>query len=315
MIWLCMKLSHLLKIMSLLKLFLILFFVSYCCFHFFIIFLKKKHVFQYIYQLAPQSHQQKKFTPSFGGIVIVMLLISSLFIFDIKSPERIWVVGVTTLFSLLGFLDDYLSKKSKKNKGLSSIEKFVFQCIFASISVLTFNIFCTQISLKLSLFFIFLFIATTNACNLTDGLDGLLCGSTIISLIGFCYVFKTLFNIPLLVVSISFICILCAFLSKNSYPARIMMGDTGSLAIGAFLTALACSIQKPFLLIAFGGLFIIETLSVMIQVTYFKWKKKRVFLMTPLHHHFECMGLKEPYVVMLCWLIHLGLCSIYFIIN
>ena len=301
--------------MLLFKLFLLLFFVSFCCFHFLIVILKKKHIYQTIYQLAPQSHQEKQYTPSFGGVIMVILLIGSLFLFDIKSAQRIWVVTVTRFFGLLGFLDDWLSKKTHSNQGLSAKEKFLFQCFFAGLSMLLFNIFCTQLPLTSTLFFIFLFIATSNACNLTDGLDGLLCGSTIISLIGFCYVFKTLFDIPLLIVSISFICILCAFLSKNRYPAKMMMGDTGSLAIGAFLTALACSVNQPLLLLSFGGLFIIETLSVIVQVTYFKWKKKRIFLMSPLHHHFECMGLKEPYVVALCWLIHLGLCSIYIILN
>ncbi|MEK9657585.1 MAG: phospho-N-acetylmuramoyl-pentapeptide-transferase [bacterium] len=295
-----------------LKLFFI-FITSLFCFWALIYILNKRHIFQYIYKLTPPTHQHKTHIPSFGGCVFLLMIILSYFLFEFTTPKIGWILCCFFTFSLIGFGDDLISALRHKNDGLSAKAKFLLQCLSACLLMLYFHFYIEPLSLFYFLFFIFLFVATSNACNLSDGLDGLLTGSSLISLGSFSLLF---FHMQLPIFSLFCFClmsILSAFLFFNRHPAVLFMGDTGSLALGAFFVALACCANNPWVLLAFAALFLIEALSVILQVSYFKTTKKRFFLMAPLHHHFECLGLNERHIVLIFWIIHLLFCSIYLV--
>jgi phospho-N-acetylmuramoyl-pentapeptide-transferase len=275
-----------------------------------ILLLRKIKGFQSIYALSPQSHQKKALTVSMGGIAIILCsLISSLWI----SPLTIklgWALGLFASFSLIGFLDDFLSMMNQNNKGLTAKQKFITQCIVGGFFLLFFHVWIGPLAVWEWIFYEFLIVGVSNATNLTDGLDGLLGGLSIITLAGFVLLFTQTGQPQLSQFCMSLVVVLGAFLVFNWNPAKVFMGDTGSLALGALFAGLAIVSEQPLILLPLGIVYIIETLSVMIQVTVFKRTKQRVFLMSPLHHHFELLGLSEKQVVFLFWvlgLIGLGL--------
>jgi len=254
--------------------------------------------FQKIYKLSPKSHQKKASTPSFGGVGIALSMILATALFWPLSPAALWVVGVFLSFAGIGFWDDWLSLKGEKNRGLSAKEKFVIQLVI-SIGLLTIY---TQLFGALSVwnwgFYTFLLVGSANATNLTDGLDGLLGGLSIITLLGFTLLIPVS---PLWGLCYALIVAIAAFLFFNLHPAKIFMGDTGSLALGAFFAAVTIVLGNPWLLIPLGAVYIIETLSVILQVLYYKLTQKRIFLMAPIHHHFEMMGMSEKAIVYSFW--------------
>ncbi|MSR88247.1 MAG: phospho-N-acetylmuramoyl-pentapeptide-transferase [Candidatus Margulisbacteria bacterium] len=263
--------------------------------------LKKQRAYHPIYELSPTTHQKKRKTPSFGGVgIIITLFLSGLFFS--YSTESLWCLYTTLASALIGFLDDTLATVYGKNKGLSAKYKFLLQNLLAilSLSVLQFFIIL-PLPIPVIILAYFLLIATPNATNLTDGLDGLLSGLGILSLIGFSYFIAKHNLTELAMLPISMIIAIGAFLVFNKSPAKLFMGDTGSLAIGTFLATLAIVLKNPLILIPLGAIYILETLSVIIQVISFKFTKKRIFLMAPLHHHFELLGLSETQVVGLFW--------------
>ena len=300
----------------------------------FILWAKARKANQPIYEYAPSSHQTKVGTPTMGGVVFVVATIIAT-IFTAKL-NNIYVVGGLTsiaLFSLIGIKDD-LSKisSSKNDAGLSAKMKMLLQ-IFASLIVISLLYYANHpttlfvpfykypvFDMKFFsiIFWILVMTATTNAVNLTDGLDGL---ATVPSVIAFftlsliVYItghmvlsgYLLLPNIKLVgelaIIGASFIGALIGFLWYNSHPAEVFMGDSGSLAIGGFMGYMAIVAKSEILLLAIGFIFVLEAISVILQVGSFRYRKKRVFLMAPIHHHFEQKGWMENKIIVRFWII------------
>ncbi len=291
--------------------------------------IKQLNFLQNIREEGPSHHFNKKNTPTMGGIFIILPFLLLLLIIN-NSFDSIGLVLLffsAISFFLLGLLDDYLSIRNKNNTGLKSNEKFILQAL---ISVL-FIIFSNQNNLINPLISIssnwsidnniiifpicFLtLVGLSNAVNLTDGLDGLASGCSSIVFFGlgteiFIKSQKELIIYGLISYAMSGLCI--GFLKYNKYPAKIFMGDTGSLTIGATLGSISILTNSFFTLFIISGIFITEAISVMIQVSFFKITKKlfkkgkRVFLMTPIHHHFELKGMKEEKIVENFWKVNI----------
>jgi len=265
-----------------------------------IVLLRKLKGLQQIYTLSPSSHQKKAGTVSFGGLSIIgMSWIGAAIAGIATHPHVLFLLAGMTLFGTIGFADDLISVLHKANKGLSVRQKLALQAL-ACLSILGLShVLGMPIPLAFWPMYIFVGTGTTNATNLTDGLDGLLSGLSILTLTGFAIVFTTLPHMYLLCTIV--ITVLFAFLVFNRNPAQIFMGDTGSLALGGFFFTAAVFLQNPWILIPLGGVYIMETLSVVIQVFWFKRTGKRLFKMSPLHHHFELIGFSEKQVVRLFW--------------
>ncbi len=290
--------------------------------------IKQLNLIQNIRNEGPSLHLKKNNTPTMGGIFIILPFLLLLLIVNRFDSIGIYLLFFCTLsFFVIGFLDDYLSIINKKNTGLKSNEKFILQTL---ISIL-FIILASQnnyinplisisnnwsIDTKILIFPIcFLsLVGLSNAVNLTDGLDGLASGCSSIVFFGlgteiFIKSEKELIVYGLISYAMSGLCI--GFLKYNKYPAKIFMGDTGSLTIGATLGSISILTNSFFTLFIISGIFIIEALSVVIQVGFFKITKKlfkngkRVFLMTPIHHHFELKGIKEQKIVENFWKINI----------
>ncbi len=262
------------------------------------------------------SHKAKGGTPTMGGIVFVLTpVIVSLLLQpqSLYNTEMMIVILAYLGYALIGFIDDFIIVVRKNNEGLKPSYKFALQSILAvlfyfiyqSIAATTLYIPILHITWEMGLlYFLLIFImftAESNAVNFTDGLDGLCAGTSLIAL--FPYIIFALLQekyelaIFLLAVSGS----LLGYLKFNMHPAKIFMGDTGSLALGGLLAASAMILKQELLLVVIGGVFLAEMLSVVIQVTYYKRTKKRIFKMAPLHHHFEMSGYRETQVVIMFW--------------
>ncbi|MDC3118088.1 phospho-N-acetylmuramoyl-pentapeptide-transferase [Prochlorococcus sp. AH-716-K03] len=287
------------------------------------------NLFQNIRDEGPALHLIKKNTPTMGGIFIFFPFLLLLLVLKISFDS----IGISLLFFctlgffITGFLDDYLSVSNKKNTGLKAIEKFLLQTFISILFIiLAFqsNSIIPLISLSKDLYIdtnliiipicFLTLVGLSNAVNLTDGLDGLASGCSSIVFYGlgteiFIKGQKELIVYGLISYAMSGLCM--GFLKFNKYPAKIFMGDTGSLTIGATLGSIAILTNSFFTLFIISGIFVIETLSVIIQVGFFKITKRifkkgrRVFLMTPIHHHFELMGMKEEKIVENFWKINI----------
>lgn len=262
--------------------------------------LRKLKGVQQIYALSPNTHQQKTGTVSFGGIpIITMSWIGAWIAGLLGVPEVLFVLLGMGIFGLIGLIDDLLSVQKKQNKGLSVRQKLALQ-IGACILLLSSGpFFGISIPWYVWPLYIFIGTGTTNATNLTDGLDGLLTGLSLLTMTGFFIAFGNnpmLQNLCLIIMAV-----LSAFLVFNRNPAHIFMGDTGSLALGGLFFSASVWLQNPWILIPLGGVYIMEVLSVITQVFWFKRTGKRIFKMSPLHHHFELLGLSEKQVVWLFW--------------
>ena len=258
---------------------------------------KSRKLFQPIYALSPQRHQLKQFTPSLGGIGILVSLWIVWFLYGmvLLSESLLWVLIVFTSFSVLGFIDDSRSLLKKNNQGLTTKQKFLCQLILAVTLIFGYSYFFVSLSIPILILYAFVMVGSSNAVNLTDGLDGLLVSCSIVTLLGFCL----LGGVEIQVFSIFLISVLAGFFVFNKHPAKVFMGDTGSLGLGALFAAMAITMGNVWILIPLGAVYIVETISVIIQVLYFKRTRKRIFLMAPLHHHFELLGLSEPRIVTL----------------
>ncbi|MEI4831123.1 MULTISPECIES: phospho-N-acetylmuramoyl-pentapeptide-transferase [Bacillus] len=283
----------------------------------FIPFLRRLKFGQSIRDEGPKSHQKKSGTPTMGGIVIfISVMITSIimmFKFQ-KSAETYLLLLVTFGYGLIGFLDDYIKVVKKRNLGLTSKQKLIGQFIIAVAFFIIakgqgfdthLNIPGTEIKFDLHwayfVLVLFMLIGASNAVNLTDGLDGLLAGTAAIafgaySIIAFAHEQYTIAIFCMAVVGA-----VLGFLVFNAHPAKVFMGDTGSLALGGALAAVSILTKTELLLVIIGGMFVIETLSVIIQVVSFKTRGKRVFKMSPLHHHYELCGWSEWRVVVTFW--------------
>ncbi|MFR3302708.1 phospho-N-acetylmuramoyl-pentapeptide-transferase [Bifidobacterium pullorum subsp. gallinarum] len=318
----------------------------------------KLHYGQYIRQDGPQSHQVKRGTPTLGGVVINLAIVcgwlASAIYRHIVSGEAFSLSAMLVLFAMLsmgvlGFIDDFAKVRKKQNEGLSVAGKFIGQFIFATLYAVLALIIPTRSgfsSAQAGMSFIeepffsfefagrivatvlfviwvnFLMTAWTNAVNLTDGLDGLATGSSMIAFAGygviafwesyhlkgaghegFAYAVSDPLDLTIIALCAAVACF--GFLWYNSNPATIFMGDTGSLALGGLFAAMSIATHTEFLAIIVGGLYVIEALSDVIQVGYFKLTHKRVFKMAPIHHHFELLGWTEGKVVVRFWMVEL----------
>ncbi|RKX63548.1 MAG: phospho-N-acetylmuramoyl-pentapeptide-transferase [Thermodesulfobacteriota bacterium] len=311
------------------------FILVYFLMPFFIRYMRKKQFGQIIRDEGPAHHKVKTGTPTMGGIIIVSAIILSTLFWCNPSNYLIWIViFILFSFSFIGFLDDFLKIKRKKNLGLRAREKILAQllivCVFYLILFKIFN-FPTNLNFPFFkklivdiggfylIFSMLVILGSSNAMNLTDGLDGLaivpfivVAGVySILSYVAGHIKFANYLYLPY-IPQAGELAIFCAilvgaglgFLWYNAYPAEIFMGDVGSLALGASLGAIAIMIKQEFLLIIAGGLFVLEAISVILQVGYFKITKgKRIFKMAPLHHHFELKGWPENKVVVRFWIV------------
>lgn len=287
--------------------------------------LKKLHIGQSIREDGPESHLSKSGTPTMGGIIILLSLIITIATSGIMTNDLMILLASTFGFGLIGFIDDYIKVVKKRNLGLRAYQKFLAQVVLAIIlgiyqsktSVVESKVLIPFLSdryLDLGILYIpyiiFVVVGTVNSVNLTDGLDGLASG---VSIIVFSFFSIVALNWGLDSVSLFSSALIGAclgFLIHNAHPARVFMGDTGSLALGGAIAAIAVLTNLTLFLPIVGGIFFIEALSVIIQVASFKLTGKRVFLMSPLHHHFEYKGWKETKIVGVFWLATALLCII-----
>ncbi|EYE88408.1 phospho-N-acetylmuramoyl-pentapeptide-transferase [Fervidicella metallireducens AeB] len=274
--------------------------------------LKRFKFGQSIREDGPQSHLKKTGTPTMGGVMFIISIIITTFIITSKITSSLWIALITTAgYGLIGLLDDSLKIKRKRNLGLRAYQKLIGQISFALILAYfaytndkigsMVHIPFTDKMLDLGIwyipFMVFVIVGVTNAVNLTDGLDGLASGVTLIVCVFFAVVAYGLGATDLSLFCGALVGGLLGFLKYNSYPAQVFMGDTGSLALGGAISALAVLLKMPFILIIVGAIYVAETLSVIIQVVSFKLTGKRVFKMAPLHHHFEQEGWHETKIV------------------
>ncbi|OGI00387.1 MAG: phospho-N-acetylmuramoyl-pentapeptide-transferase [Candidatus Melainabacteria bacterium GWF2_37_15] len=268
-------------------------------------FLKKKFYGQYICDDAPASHATKSGTPTTGGIILVLpaviAAILALIMDQNLSIKPALVLLVFVLFMLLGFNDDYLKLAKKHNKGLTAKQKLAFQIAIALIPA-SYIVFYDNASLLLFGLAIFIIIGSSNAVNLADGLDGLAAGISFFTLLACVIICWLQGLIGLSIVSMAIAGSCLGFLWYNKNPAKMFMGDTGSLALGGALGTIAVLGRFELWLAIIGGVFVIETLSVIIQVISFKTTGKRIFKMSPIHHHFELSGWPETKVVYTFWI-------------
>ena len=294
--------------------------------------LKDLQVGQRVREDVPSRHRVKEGTPTMGGSLVIIAVVGSTLLWSNLTNTYIWLVlFITTAYALLGFVDDY--RKLKKEKGISGKTKLIFQTTIALIGIgflfiyVDFTPYLTLPFFKdlrpdLGLFYIilivFVLVGTSNAVNLTDGLDGLAIGPVMVTGGTFALVtylaghkqFSSYLQIPY-TSGCGELSIFCGaivgaglgFLWFNTYPAQIFMGDIGSLSLGGALAMVAVIAKQEILLAIVGGIFVIEALSVIIQVTAYQTKRRRVFKMAPIHHHYELKGWAEPKIIVRFWII------------
>lgn len=286
-------------------------------------FLRRKHIGQRISIYVGENHKKKEGTPTMGGLIFVVptIIMTILLVLTNKielTPNLIIILFVFTGYSFIGFLDDFLSIKKKNNEGLTTYQKLFLQLIIALVffylymkkggqtalivSTLGINI---EMGWFYGVFLLFILIGASNAVNLTDGLDGLAGGLSAIAFIAFSLISIAVGFEEIGIFSFILTGALMGFLIFNTHPAKIFMGDTGSLALGAVMAAVAILTHREVTLLVVASVFVIETLSVILQVVWLRLFKHKLFLMTPLHHHFEKLGWEETDIVKLFWVVGL----------
>ena len=300
--------------------------------------LTRHQIGQQVREHGPQSHLTKAGTPTMGGaLILVAIAISTLLWADVRN-RFVWIaLGITVAFGLIGFYDDYLKLIVGNSKGLAPRYKYFWQSLAGLSAAIVLYItaqspaetslyvpFFKGVILPLGVGYVvltyFVIVGTSNAVNLTDGLDGLaiMPAAMVAAALGvFAYVtgntvFAGYLGIPY-INGVGEVLIFCAtivgaglgFLWFNSYPAQVFMGDIGALALGAALGVVAVMVRQEIVLIVMGGVFVLETVSVILQVASFKLTGKRIFRMAPIHHHFELKGWAEPKVIVRFWIISL----------
>ena len=273
---------------------------------------------QSIREEGPQSHQKKAGTPTMGGLIFLISIIAVTIvcglIFELFTTQTIVLLIVFVGFGIIGFLDDGIKVILKRNLGLTSLQKLVGQIVISIAAFLllqvgdfstVIGIPFTEVELDFGVFYvaflIFWLVGFSNAVNLTDGLDGLVAGTASIAFAAFGVIamFNEQTDIALFTFAVTGA--LLGFLVFNANPAKVFMGDTGSLALGGALAMVSILVKEELLLLLIGLVFVIETASVILQVGSFKLRKKRIFKMSPIHHHFELSGWSEWKVVIVFW--------------
>ena len=289
---------------------------------------------QRIREEGPRHHQAKQGTPTMGGILIIFAVsLSTVLWADVRNPY-VWIVMLSIVgFGLIGFMDDYIKISRARSEGLTVLQKFVAQIAIAlsiglffyaspgystELSVPFFKTFTPDLGTLYIPFAILVIVGCSNAVNLTDGLDGLAIGPVMVASVAYAVVAYAAGNkvvseyllIPYIEGAGELAVLMAAvfgsslgFLWFNTYPASVFMGDVGSLPLGAALGTVAVVSKHELLLILVGGVFVMEAVSVIFQVLFYKSRRKRIFLMAPIHHHFEMKGWEEPKVVVRLWIV------------
>lgn len=295
----------------------------------FIPWLHKLKFGQQILEEGPSWHQKKSGTPTMGGMMFILgIVISSVVTLLVKKDIKLLIMLLVALgFGAIGFVDDYVKVVKKRNLGLTAIQKFSLQALLAVIYVFALDLsgnletsiiipfisktFVMPLWLYI-VFILFVVCGTVNAVNLTDGLDGLATSITIVVGVFFAVV-GHIFSKSSAYFSLAIVGGLIGFLHFNKYPAKVFMGDTGSLFLGGAISVIAVGMGMPLILVIAGFVYLFETLSVILQVASFKLTGKRIFKMSPIHHHFEMCGWKENKIVLVFSLVTLLLCIIAFV--
>ncbi|SEJ63731.1 Phospho-N-acetylmuramoyl-pentapeptide-transferase [Propionispira arboris] len=278
---------------------------------------------QSIRQEGPKSHQAKTGTPTMGGLMIMIAIVISTCFFAKLNMEVCLALFVMLGHCFIGFLDDYIKVVLKRNLGLKAKQKLFGQIVMALIVTyvgvnymgmktdlwIPFSGITFDLGILYYFLVFFVLVGTTNAVNLTDGLDGLAAGTMTIAILAYALICLRFGKTDLAIFCLAVAGATIGFLWFNVHPAKVFMGDTGSLALGGALAAVAILTKTEILLAIVGFVFVIEALSVIIQVISFKTRGKRVFLMSPIHHHFELKGWSETKVVGVFWLVGL-ICSV-----
>lgn len=285
--------------------------------------LKRLKVKQTISVFVGFSHRKKAGTPTMGGLIFIIPTVLATFILlalnKMEYSDNLGIILIVFIgYALIGFLDDYLSIKRHNNEGLTEVQKLIGQILIAIlffflymrnggqtaiiVSTLKINI---QLGWVYGLFILFVLVGASNAVNLTDGLDGLAGGLSAIAFIAFSLVSLVVGFEDMGVFTFILTGAILGFLVYNTHPAKVFMGDTGSLALGGVMAAVAILTHREVTLLVVAGVFVIETLSVILQVIWLRIFKRKLFLMTPLHHHFEKLGWAETDIVKLFWVIGL----------
>ncbi len=286
-------------------------------------FLKKKMLNQYVLEEAPERHKEKSGTPTTGGFFIVLssliAAIVALFMAQKTSPGAFLLLITYVFFMFAGFQDDLQKISKHQNKGISARRKLFLQIaisllpvLFVTISgrtFLTFGDYTLNLGWFYPVFGMFLIAGVSNAVNLTDGLDGLAASNMVISLTALVLINLIMGNVDIAIICAAIAGACLGFLYFNKYPAKVFMGDTGSLALGGVLGTIAVMGKFELWLIPIGIVFLCETLSVILQVTSYKLTGKRIFKMSPIHHHFELCGWSEKKIVFVFSLITLIFCT------
>jgi len=316
---------------------LISFVVAAVCGIFLIPLLHRLKFGQEIREEGPKWHQTKSGTPTMGGIIFIVAMIVSIvcgvFAFGISKDKAalksVAVLVVTALgFGMIGFLDDYIKVILKRNLGLRAAQKFSLQFLVAlvvAVWIVSEGVVDTKIAIPFTGFgiklhymiyiplIILVMLAAVNSVNLTDGLDGLAACITLVIGIFYCIISNITENLPLVIFSSALIGGLIGFLIYNKFPAKVFMGDTGSLFLGGAVAIMAIYLKNPLLLLIVGLVYVIEALSVILQVAWFKKTGKRIFKMSPIHHHFEMCGWSEVKIVAVFSAVTLLFCLIGFV--
>ena len=280
---------------------------------------------QNIRQEGPKSHLKKAGTPTIGGLIFIFATIITMFIM-VGNPTDEAMIALYSFvgFGFVGFLDDLLKIIKKKNEGLTSGQKMILLLIVSGfLTWYAYKYIGTSINIpflngqiNFGLFYIpfvmFYFAGVTNAVNLTDGLDGLATSVTVLVTTFLGIISYNLGHISLAIFCVALAGALLAFLRFNAFPARVFMGDTGSLALGGAVAMVALILKMPLILVLIGIIYVIETLSVILQVASFKLTDKRIFKMAPIHHHFEQLGWSETKIVSVFSIITVVFCFIAF---
>lgn len=302
--------------------------------------LQKLQISQIVRNDGPRSHFNKRGTPTMGGLMILLSIIISVLIWTCPTNPYVWcVLFILFFYGVIGFIDDYRKIVSKKPNGLIACWKYFWQSVIALIAAFAmysigkdtvatqlvvpfFKDVMPQLGFLYILLAYFVIVGTSNAVNLTDGLDGLAIMPTVFVAASFSLVawatgninFAHYLHIPylrhaseLVIVCTSIVGSGLGFLWFNTYPAQVFMGDVGSLALGGALGTISVLLRQEFLLVIMGGIFVVEALSVILQVGSFKLRGQRIFYMAPIHHHYELKGWPEPRVIVRFWIVSLML--------
>ena len=299
--------------------------------HFIIPILKGKKVKQHILEVGPKWHQVKEGTPTMGGIGFIMAILLTLLGLTIWYALRgnqaqliplALTMALAVMNGLIGFVDDFCKLMKKQNEGLKAYQKFTLQVLAALVYVvllkwlghidtalhIPFTDRVVELGIVYYVFSVFVIVGMVNSVNLTDGIDGLAGTVTLVVFAFFGFVGLTMLHISLTLLSAVLIGGMFGFLLYNLHPAKVFMGDTGSLFLGGVVTGAAFLIDEPMIVFIVGGMYVLESVSVILQVGSFKLRNKRIFKMAPIHHHFEKCGWKEGKIVTVFGLITAALC-------